>query len=47
MRAMCMCGVLSGSSLRFPSLANVSAISFPIMPECVRTLCIWIVYGVQ
>jgi hypothetical protein len=35
-----MCGVLSSSSLRVPSLANVSAILLPIMPECARTLCI-------
>ena len=34
-----MCGVLVGLSLRVPSLASVSAISFPIMLECARTLC--------
>ena len=45
--AMCMWGVLDGFSLRVPSLASVSAISFPIMPECACTLCMWIMYGVQ
>jgi hypothetical protein len=39
-----MCGVLVGLSLRVPSLASVSTISFPVMPECAYTLCNWIVY---
>ena len=34
-----MCGVLFGLSLRVPSLANVSAVSLPIIPECAPTLC--------
>ena len=42
-----LCGVLVGLSLRAPSLARLSAISFLIMPECARTLCMWIVCGVQ
>ena len=42
-----MCGVLVGFSLSVPSLASVSAISFPVMPVCARTLCMWIMCGVQ
>ena len=42
-----MCGVLVGFSLFVPSLASVSAISFPVMPTCARTLWICMVYGVQ
>ena len=45
--AMCMWGVGDGFSLRVPSLASVSPILFPMMPECARTLCMCIVYGVQ
>ena len=41
-----MCGVLSGFSLSVPSLASVSAISFPLIPVCARTLCKCIVCGV-
>ena len=37
--AICMWGVGDGFSLRVPSLANVSTISFPIMRVCARTLC--------
>ena len=37
--AICICGVLYSLYLRFPSLASVSAISLPIMPECARALC--------
>jgi hypothetical protein len=44
---MCMWGVVDGFSLRVPSLASVSVISFPTMLECARTLCMWIVCGVQ
>ena len=43
----CMCGVFSSLVLKFPLLAKVSAISLPIIPVCARTLCMWIVYGVQ
>ena len=39
MCAMCMCGVVVGLSISVPSLASVSAISLPLMPECARTLC--------
>jgi hypothetical protein len=46
-RAMCMCGVCSGFSKLFPSFASSSASSFPIMPVCARTLCMWILWGVQ
>ena len=45
--AIYMCGVLSGLSLKVPSLASVLAISFMIIPQCAYTLCIWIVSGVQ
>jgi hypothetical protein len=41
-----MCGVSSSLFFRIPALANVSAILFPVMPECARALCIWIVCGV-
>ena len=41
-----MWGIVDGFSLSVPSLANVSTISFPVMPECARTLCMWIVCGV-
>ena len=42
-----MCGVLVGFSLSVPSLARVSAISFPMIPECALTLCMWTLCGVQ
>ena len=42
---MCMWGVLVGFSLRVPSLASVSAISFMIIHVCAHTLCICIVWG--
>ena len=45
--AMCMWGVGDGFSLWVPSLASVSAISFPIMHVCARTLCMCIMCGVQ
>ena len=35
---MCMCGVVVGLSMSVPLLANVSAISFLVMPDCARTL---------
>ena len=44
---MCLWGVVDGFSLSVSSLASVSAISFPLMPMCARTLCMCIVYGVQ
>ena len=44
---MCMCGVVSGFSMRVPSLANLSTISLPEIPVCARTLCMWILFGVQ
>ena len=44
---MCMWGVAVGFSLSVPLLASVSAISFPMMPECARTLCMWILCGVH
>jgi hypothetical protein len=35
-------------TLSVQSLASsVSRILFPVMPECARTLCMWIVCGVQ
>ena len=40
-----MCGVVVGFSSSIRSLASVSTIMFPVMPECVRTLCMWIVCG--
>ena len=45
--AICMWGVEDGFSLRVPSLASVSAISFPMMPVWARTLCMCILCGVQ
>ena len=42
-----MCGVSSGFSLVVPSLASSSASSFPVMPECALTFCMWILCGVQ
>ena len=46
-RAMCIRGVVSGFSCSVPKLASVSAISFPLMPVCALTLCMWIMCGVQ
>jgi hypothetical protein len=45
--AMCIRGVASGFSLVVPSLASSSAISFPMMLVWARTLCMWILCGVQ
>ena len=45
--AVCMHGVLVGFSLSVPSLARVSAILFPIILTCARTLCMWMVCGVH
>ena len=45
--ARCMWGVADGFSLSVPSLASVSAFSFPMMPVWARTLCMWIRCGVQ
>ena len=45
--AMCICGVGDGFSFSVPSLANVSAISFPLMLVCALTLCMCMVCGVQ
>ena len=45
--AICMWGVEDGFSLRVPSLASVSAISFPMMHVCARTLCMCTLCGVQ
>ena len=42
-----MQGVVVDISLSVPSLASVSTILFPVMPKCARTLCMWIVCGVQ
>jgi hypothetical protein len=42
-----MCGVLVSFSLVVPSFASVSIVSFPVIPECARTLCMWILCGVQ
>jgi hypothetical protein len=44
---MCICGVASGFSLVVPSFARSSAITFPVMPVRARTLCMWILCGVQ
>ena len=44
---VCMRGVLVGFSLSDPSLTRVSTISFPTMPTCARTLCMWMMCGVQ
>jgi hypothetical protein len=46
-RAMCIRGVMSGLSFSVPVFASVSAISFPQMPVCARTLCMWTMCGVQ
>jgi hypothetical protein len=46
-RAMWMCGVLSSFSLVVPAFASSSANPFPVMPKCARTLCMWILCGVQ
>jgi hypothetical protein len=46
-RAMWMCGVSYGFSKVFPSFANSSASSFPVMLVCARTLCMEILWGVQ
>ena len=45
--ARCMWGVGVGFSLNIPSLANVSAISFPAIPVWAITLCMCIKCGVQ
>lgn len=45
--AMCMPGVLVAFSLVVPSFTSVSAISFPVIPKCAFTLCMWTLYGVQ
>ena len=45
--ARCMWGVGVGFSLSVPSLASVSAISFPMMPVWARTFGCVIVCGVQ
>ena len=37
--------VALGFSISVPSLASVSAISFPVLPECARTLCMWTICG--
>lgn len=37
--AVWMCGVFVGFSWVVPIFASSSAISFPVMPECARTLC--------
>ena len=44
---MCICGVLFGFSLSVPSLASLSNISLLLMHVCARTLCMWIICGVQ
>ena len=44
---MWLCGVFGGFSLVVPSFASVSAISFPVMPAWARTLCMYILCGVQ
>jgi hypothetical protein len=44
--AVCIRGVVSGFSLVFPSLASLSAISFPVMHVWARTLCMCILCGV-
>ena len=35
---VCMRGVVVGFFISVPSLASMSAISFPVMPKCARTL---------
>jgi hypothetical protein len=45
--AMCIWGVGVGFSLFVPSLANVSAISLPLMPVWALTLCICTKCGVK
>ena len=45
--AMRIWGVGDGFSLWVPLLASVSAISFPIIHVCARTLCMCIICGVQ
>jgi hypothetical protein len=45
--AMCIRGVAFGFSLVVPSLASSSTISFPMMHVWARTLCMWILCGVQ
>ena len=47
MCAKWMCGVAVGFSYSVPSLANVSAFSFPTIPMWARTLCMWIRCGIQ
>ena len=47
MCAICICGMSVGFSFSVTSLASVSAISFPVIHKCARTLCMWIVCGVQ
>lgn len=42
---MCIYGVLVGSSLSVPSLASVLPISFQVIPECVCTLWMCMVWG--
>ena len=44
---MCICGVAIIFSISVPLLASVSAILFPVMPECALTLCMCIMCGVQ
>ena len=46
-QAMCIRGVMLGLSRCVPVFASVSAISFPLMFVCARTLCMCIVCGVQ
>ena len=45
--AICIWGVAEGFSLSAPSLASVSAISFPMTHVRALTLCMWIKCGVQ
>ena len=44
--AICMWGVAGGFSLSVPSLASISAISFPVMPVWALTLWMCIKCGV-
>ena len=46
-RAMCIRGVMSGLSCCVLAFASVSTISLPLMHVCARTLCMWIICGVQ
>ena len=47
MWAICMWGVADGFSLKVPSLASVSVVSFSVMPIWALTLCMYIKCGVQ